>query len=163
MNHAKTWSSVVLSINHQYYEYTQTHELIGDRKTTFYKQHCSGNCCPAFERHSSINKLKKDNEADKLGTEAAAASTLLPSDASLLGPRSSTTTTHSSTGNRKLFEQICFVYNEIRPCNSTAYNEGELRVCEFKSAGDWLMDAANAISKTNTVDLFTENVKIRMR
>ena len=34
-------------------------------------------------------------------------------------------------------------------------------VCEFKSVGDQLIDAANAIGKTNTVDLLTENVKIR--
>ena len=34
-------------------------------------------------------------------------------------------------------------------------------VCEFKSVGDQLMDAANAIGKTNTNDLLTENVNIR--
>ena len=103
--------------------------------------------------------MKKDNEVDKSGTEAAAASMSLPSNASLLSPRSSTTRTHSSTGNTKQFKQICFAYNEIRPCDSNAHNESELGVCEFKSAGDRLMDA---IRETNTVDLLTENVKIRM-
>ena len=57
-NLAKTWSNVVLPIDHQYYEYTQVHELIGDRKTTFCEQHRSGNCRPAFGRHSLISKLK---------------------------------------------------------------------------------------------------------
>ena len=35
------------------------------------------------------------------------------------------------------------------PCHSNAYNEGAWGVGEFKSAGDWLMDAANAIGETN--------------
>ena len=104
----------------------------------------------------------KDNKVDKPGTEAAAASTSLQSDTSLLSPRSSTTRTRSCTGNTKQFEQICFVCNEIRPCDSNAYNEDELGVCEFKSAGDWLMDAANAIAEANTIALLTENVKIWM-
>ena len=112
MNLAKTWSSVILPIYHQYYEYTYVHELIGVRKTTFCKQSRSGKCCSAFARHSLINKLKKDNEADKPGTEGAAASMLLPSDASLLSGRSSPTTTHSSNRNKKQFEKICFIYNK---------------------------------------------------
>ena len=37
-----------------------------------------------------------------------------------------------------------------------------MRVFEFKSAGDWLMDAVNAILETNTVNLRTENMKIKM-
>ena len=78
MNLAKTWSSVVLPIDLQYYEYMQVHELIGDRKTNFCKQHQSRNCCPALGRHSLVNKLKKDNEAEKPGAEAATASTSLP-------------------------------------------------------------------------------------
>ena len=65
-------------------------------------------------------------------------------------------------GTQKQFEQICFACNEICPCDSNGYNEGELRVREFKSAGDWLLDAANAISRINTVVLPTENVKIWM-
>ena len=116
----------------------------------------------AFERHSLINELKKDNEADKPGSEAAAASTLLPLDESLLSPRPSTTRTHCSTGNTKQFEQISFACNEICPCGFNAYNEIELGVCEFKSAGDWLNDAENSIGETNTVNLLTKNVKIRM-
>ena len=63
-------------------------------------------------------------------------------------------------GTQKQFEQICFACNEICPCDSNGYNEGELGVCEFKSAEDWLLDAANAIGRINTVDLLTENVKI---
>ena len=54
-NFANTWSSVVLPIGHQYYECTQVHEQIGDRKTTFGKRHRSGNCHPVFGRHSLIN------------------------------------------------------------------------------------------------------------
>ena len=152
---------MVLPVGHQCCEYTQVHELIGNRKTTFCKHHRSGNCCPAFGRHS-INQLKKDNEVDKPGAEAAAASTSFPSDAYLLSPRSSTTRTRSSTGNIKQFEQICFACNEICPCDSNAYEEGKLGVCEFKSAGDRLMDTANAIGEINTVDLVTKSVKIRM-
>ena len=34
---AKTCSSVVLPIDHQYYAYTQVREIIGDRKITFSK------------------------------------------------------------------------------------------------------------------------------
>ena len=102
-----------------------------------------------FGRHSLINKLKKDNEADKPDAEAAAASTLLPSDASLVNPRSSATITRSDIGNIKLFEEICFVSNEIHLCNSNAYNKGRWGVCEYKSAVDQLMDVANAIGKTN--------------
>ena len=150
---------MILPIHRQYYKYTQVHEITGDRKATFRKKHRSGSCRLAFGKHSLINKLKKDNEADKPGTEVASASTLLPSDATLLNPRS--TRTRSSTRNTKQFEQICFVCNEIRPCDSNAYNEGKLGVCKFKSAGDWLMDV-NAIAGTNTVDLLTENVKIWM-
>ena len=103
-NLAKTWSSVILPTDHQYYEYTQVHELIVYIKATFCKQHGSGYYRPAFRRHTIINKLMKDNEADKPGIETAAASTLLPSDASLLRSRSSTTTTRSSAGNTKQFE-----------------------------------------------------------
>ena len=161
-NLAKTWSSVILPTDHQYYEYTQVHELISDIKTTFCKQHGSGHCRLAFGGHPLINKLKKDNEADKSGTEAAAASTSFPSDASVLSARSSTTRTCSTTGNIKQCEQICFVCNEIRPCDSSAYNGCELGVCEFKSVGNQLMDAANAIGDTNTVDLLTENIKIKI-
>ena len=40
-----------------------------------------------------------------------------------------------------------------------AYNEGELGVCGFNSAGDCLMDAANAIGEPNTVNLLSENLK----
>ena len=75
-----------------------------------------------------------------------------------MSPRYGTTRTRSSTGNTKQFEQICFVCNEIRPCNSNAYNEGKLEVCEFKSAGDQLMDATNAISKTN--DLYVAKQRL---
>ena len=73
-NLANTWSSVVLSIDHQYYEYMQVYELIGVRKAALCKQCRSRKYRPAFGRHSLINKLKKDNEADKPGTEAAVAS-----------------------------------------------------------------------------------------
>ena len=95
-NLVTTWSRVVLPINHQYYKYTQ--EQVGDRKkTAFCWQYCSGNCRPDFGRHSLINKLKMNNEVDKPGAEAAAASTWFLSDASLLCSRSSTTRTRSST------------------------------------------------------------------
>ena len=77
----------------------------------------------------------------------------------LLSPRSSTTRTPSSSGNTKQFEQTCFACNEIHPCNSNAYSEGELGVCELNSAGDCLMDAANAIGEPNTLNLLTENLK----
>ena len=108
----------------------QVDELIRDRKTTFCKEDRSGNWRASFGRHSVINKLKKNNEANKLGTETAAASTLLPWDAYLFSPRSSTIITHLSNGNTKQFEKICFVSNYIRPYDSTAYNNGELGVCE---------------------------------
>ena len=161
-NLAKTWSSEVLPINRQYYEYTQVYELIVDRKPTFSKQHRSKNFRPVFRRHSLISKLKKGNESDKSGAEAAAASMSFPSDAPLVSARSSTTRTHSSTGNKKQFEKICFACNEIHPYDFNVYNEGELRVCEFKSdSGDLLMDAANAIGKTNTVNLLKENVEVK--
>ena len=78
---------MVLPIDHQYYEYTHVHELISDRKTTFCKQNRSENCYLTFGRYSLINKMKKDNEADKSGTEVAAASTLLPLDPSFVSPR----------------------------------------------------------------------------
>ena len=143
---------MVLLIYHKYHKYTQIHELIGDRKAALCKQYHSGNCCPAFGRHSLINKLKKDNEADKHGTEAAAASTSLRLDGSLVSLRSSTTRTHSSTGNTKQFEQIFVLFcSEIRPCDSSPYNKGGWGVCKFKSAGDWLMNAVNAIDKTNDI------------
>ena len=156
-NLANTWSSVVLSIDHQYYEYMQVYELIGVRKAALCKQCRSRKYRPAFGRHSLINKLKKDNEADKPGTEAAVVSTSFPLDVPFLSGRSSATRNHSSTGNTKQFwinwykfrtEQICFICNKIRPCDCSAYNDNELGVCEFKSAGDRLMDAANAIAET---------------
>ena len=78
---------MVLPIDHQYYEYTQAHELISDRKTSFCKQHHSENCYLTFGRYSLINKMKKDNEADRSGTEAAAVSALLPLDPSLMSPK----------------------------------------------------------------------------
>ena len=34
---AKSWSSVVLPIDHHYYEYMQVHQQIGDRKIVFGK------------------------------------------------------------------------------------------------------------------------------
>ena len=127
----------------------QVHELIGDRKKAFCKPYHSKKCHPIFGRHSLINKMKKGNVVDKPGVEAAAASKSLPSNASLLSSRSSTTRTHSSTGNTKEFRQICFSCNEIRTCNSNGYNKGELGACEFKSSGDRFMDAVKAIDKTN--------------
>ena len=99
------------------------------------KQPSVSNIAAAFGKHSLIIKLKKDNEADKPGTELAAASISPPSDESLLNPRSSTTRTCSSTGNTKLFEQICFVFNEIRLCDSNGYKKGGWGVCEFNSPG----------------------------
>ena len=36
-NLVKTWNSVVLPINDQYYKYTLVHEQIGDRRTAFDK------------------------------------------------------------------------------------------------------------------------------
>ena len=159
---AKTWSSVVLPIDHQYYEDTQFRELIGDRKTAFCKQHRSGHCRPAFGSHSLFNKLKNDNGADKPGTEAAAASTLLPLNTSLLNPRSNKTRTHSSTGNTKKFEQICFPSHEKCPCDSHAYNEDELGVCEFKSEREWLTGAANTSGERNSVNIIAENVRTRI-
>ena len=90
---AKTSSSLVLPIDHQYMSIHRS-MLIGDRKTTFFKQYHSRNCFPVFARHSIINKLKKGNAPDKPAVEAAAASTSLPSDASLLSSKSSTTRTH---------------------------------------------------------------------
>ena len=52
-NFVKTWNSVVVPINHQYYEYTQVHELISDRKTAFWKQNRRGNSRSAFGRLSN--------------------------------------------------------------------------------------------------------------
>ena len=59
---AKTWSSVVLPIDHQYYKHTQVHELISDRKKAFCKQHCSKNYKETFGRHSKINELIADRK-----------------------------------------------------------------------------------------------------
>ena len=109
---AKTLSSLVLPIDHQYYEYIQFHELISDRKIDFCKHYSSRNGLPDFGRHSLGNKVKKDNEADKPGAEAAGVSTSLQSDASLLSSRSSTARTHSRTGNTNEFAQICFTRSE---------------------------------------------------
>ena len=64
---ANTWGSVVLPIDHQYEEYPQVHELMGDRKTLFYKQYRSRNCHPPFGRHLLINQLKKAIKDDKAG------------------------------------------------------------------------------------------------
>ena len=50
-NLANTWSSVVLSIDHQYYEYMQVYELIGVRKAALCKQCRSRKYRPAFGRH----------------------------------------------------------------------------------------------------------------
>ena len=77
-------------------------------------------------------------------------------------PRLSTARTNSSIGNTKQVKQICFTCNEIRPCDSNACNEGDLEVCGFISAGNRLMNDANAIVETKIVYLFTENVKIWM-
>ena len=77
-----------------------------------------------------------------------------------MGPRSSTSKIHSSTGNTKQFERICLACNKIGPCNFNVFSEGYLGAFELESARDWLMDAANAISETNTVDLLAENRKI---
>ena len=140
---AKKWSSVVLPIDHQYYEYTQVHHRIGGRKTAFGRRHRSANCRPAFGKLSLIDRLKKDNEVDNPSMEATTSTSIL-SDPPLLSPKS----TRSSTGNTKQFQRIC-VCDVIRPCDSNTYNEGGLGVCEFTSAADRLMDAANAIGETN--------------
>ena len=161
-NLANTWSSVVLSIDHQYYEYMQVYELIGVRKAALCKQCRSRKYRPAFGRHSLINKLKKDNEADKPGTEAAVASTSFPLDAPFLSGKSSTTRNHSSTGNAKQFEQICFICNKIRPCDCSAYNDDEWEFVNSKVQEiDWWM-LRMRLPKQNTVDLVTENGKIWM-
>ena len=149
----KTWSSVVVLIDHHYYGYIQVHEPVGYRKTTFFKQHCSGNCRPAFGRHFLIHKLK-DNEADKRGTEGARISTNTR--------RSSTTCNSFRHWKHKTVSTNFFVCSEIRRCDSSVYNKGELGVTEFKGPRGPLMDVVNAIAETNTVDLLTESVKIRM-
>ena len=64
----------------------------------------------------------------------------------------------STTGNTKQLEQICFIYNEIRPCDSYAYKKGGWEVCEFKSEGERLMDAANTIGETN--DLYVAKQRL---
>ena len=46
----------------------------------------------------------------------------------------------------------------MRPCNSYAYKEGGWGVCEFKSEGDRLMNAANAIGETN--DLYVAKQRL---
>ena len=120
---AKTWDSVVLSIDYQHYKYTQFYKLIGDRKRAFCKQNHSRNCHPAFGRQSVMNKLKKDNDADQHSIEATGASTLLPWDASLMSSISSTSRNHSSTGNTKQFEKNCFAYNKIRLCDFNHFSE----------------------------------------
>ena len=149
----KTWSSVVVLIDHQYYGYIQVHEPIGYRKTTFFKQHCSGNCRPAFGRHFLIHKLK-DNEADKRGAEGARISTN--------ARRSRSTCNSFRHWEHKTVSTNFFVCSEIRRCDSSVYNEGELGVTEYKGPRGRLMDVANAIAATNTVDLLTESVKIWM-
>ena len=85
---------------------------------------------------TSINKLKKNNEANKLVAEAAAAS--------MLSPRSSTTRNCSS--------------NEIRPYHWNIYNVCGSGVYEFKSAGDQLMDAVNANGEIN--DLYVAKQRL---
>ena len=72
-NLAKTRSSLILPIDHQYYQYKLVHVIIAESKTAFCKQNHSGNCCPAFGRHPLIDKLKIKNEGNKPGTEAVAA------------------------------------------------------------------------------------------
>ena len=115
---------MVLPIDHQYYEYRQVHELIGDKKNNpaFCKQYCSANCRPAFGRHSLINKLKKDNEAYKPWAGAAGALKLLPSDACLLSLRSSTTSALLRTGarnNLKKFVSFALKYVHAIPMHRT--------------------------------------------
>ena len=123
--------------------------LISDRKTGFREQYRSGNCILAFGIPALINKMKKDNKVGESSVEAAAASTSIPS-ASLLRPRSSTArTTRSSNENTKQFQQICFVYNEIRPYNSIACNKGVWGV---------LIDAANGIGAAN--DLYVAKQRL---
>ena len=58
-NLVKIWSNAALPIDHQNYEYTQAHELVVNKKTTFCKQYRSGNCCPDFRRHSLINNWRR--------------------------------------------------------------------------------------------------------
>ena len=100
-----------------------------------------------------INKLKKGNEADNLGVEAAATSTSLPSDASEQPEQ-----LVKALGTQNISNKVCFVCIEIRPHDSNAYNKGGWGVCEYKSAGDRLMDAANAISETN--DLYVAKQRL---
>ena len=108
------------------YEYTQVHELISDQKTAFCKPYRSKKYHSTFARHSFINKLKKGNVVIKSGVEAAAASKSLPSNASLLSSISSTTETHSRTGNTKefldKFVSLAIKYVHIIPMLITKIN-----------------------------------------
>ena len=51
----------------------------------------------------------------------------------------------------KQFERLCFVCTEIRSCYPNGYNESGWGVCEFKRAGERLINAVNAIGRKNDV------------
>ena len=73
---------------------------------------------------------------------------------------SSSVKTRSATGNTKQFQYICFACDTVRPCDSNPYNEGGLGVCEFSTAEQQLLDAANRIDDSS--DLFKQKAKQRL-
>ena len=62
-------------------------------------------------------------------------------------PETSVRRTRSSTGITTQFAKICFICNEVRPCEGNKYREGGLGVCEFVTAAQNLEKAANLITE----------------
>ena len=139
-NLVKIWSNAALPIDHQNYEYTQAHELVVNKKTTFCKQYRSGNCCPDFRGHSLINNWRR--AISWSAWQRSCSRIDIASIECIFVEREIQSEPIEALGTQNSF-------NEIRPCYPNAYNKGGCGVCKLKSAGDWLMDAANFTAKTN--------------
>ena len=135
-NLTKTWSSVVLPIDHQYYE---VHEVIGDRKQPSVSNIARRVVVRLLGDTLLINKLKKE----RIMKLISLARKLQPyrrrfHRMQLCWARDPV---QLEQPVQALIMQICFVCNEIRPYDSTTNNKGGYGAFECKSVGDRLKDA----------------------
>ena len=135
-NLAKTWSSVVLPIDHQYYE---VHELIGDKKRPSVSNIARRVVVRLLGDTLLINKLKKE----RIMKLISLARKLQPyrrrfHRMQLCWARDPV---QLEQPVQALVMQICFVCNEIRSYDSNTNNKGGYGAFECKSVGDRLKDA----------------------
>ena len=141
--HAKAWKDVPLEPGEDFYGFTLVHEKVDGVQEPFGKRHRSFKCKGNFAKASLREKIQQAkaltehsiDEPENLDNEDET--------------ECSTRRTRSTTGNTVQFARICFICNDVRPCDDNKYREGGLGVCEFVTAAEKLENAAKVINENH--------------